>query len=78
MASLISSRPKPSRPLAAENGSMTGWWVTSLCPTASTIQSFQTADLRVGSKEAVSAGIFAGIIPLFRSLVILAVSQADS
>ena len=38
---------------------------------------FQTADLRVGSKEAVSAGIFAGIIPLFRSLVILAVSQAD-
>jgi hypothetical protein len=25
-----------------------------------TIQSFQTADLRVGSKEAVSAGIFAG------------------
>ena len=42
-----------------------------------TIQSFQTADLRVGSKEAVSAGIFAGIIPLFRSLVILAVSQAD-
>ena len=56
---------------------MTGWWVASLCPTASTIQSFQTADLRVGSKEAVSAGIFAGIIPLFRSLVILAVSQAD-
>ncbi len=46
-------------------------------PGAPTIQSFQTADLRVGSKEAVSVGIFAGIIPLFRSLVILAVSQAD-
>src|SRR5882672_5386717 len=34
----------------------------------STNQSFQPADLRVGSKEAVSAGIFAGTIPLFRSL----------
>jgi hypothetical protein len=56
---------------------MTGWWVASLCPTASTIQSFQTADLRAGSKEAVSVGIFVGIIPLFRSLVTLAVSQAD-
>ena len=42
-----------------------------------TIQSFQTADLRADSKEAVSAGIFAGIVPLFRSLVTLAVSQAD-
>ena len=46
--------------------------------TISTIQSFQTTDLRAGSKEAISVGIFAGIIPLFRSLVILAVSQADS
>jgi len=56
---------------------MTGRGVGSSVPSVSTIQSFQTADLRVGSKEAVSAGIFAGIIPLFRSLVILAVSQAD-
>src|ERR1700737_4143762 len=42
-----------------------------------TIQSFQTADFRADSKEAVSVGIFAGIVPLFRSLVTLAVSQAD-
>ncbi len=56
---------------------MTGWWVASLCPTASTIQSFQTADLSAGSKGAVSVGIFVGIIPRFRSLVTLAVSQAD-
>src|SRR5258708_7271275 len=52
--------------------------VTGSIPVAPTIQSFQTADLRAGSKEAVSVGIFAGIIPLFRSLVTLAVSQADS
>src|SRR5258707_13701928 len=58
-------------------GSMTGWGVGSSVPSVSTIQSFQTADLRAGSKEAVSVGIFAGIIPLFRSLVTLAVSQAD-
>ena len=38
---------------------------------------FQTADLRAGSKDAVSVGIFAGIIPLVRSPVTLAVSQAD-
>ena len=44
---------------------------------SATIQSFQTTDLWAGSKEAISVGIFAGIIPLFRSLVILAVSQAD-
>ncbi len=43
---------------------------------SATIQSFQTADLRAGSKEAVSVGIFAGIIPLFRSLATLAVSHA--
>ena len=56
---------------------MTGWGVGSSVPSVSTIQSFQTTDLRAGSKEAISVGIFAGIIPLFRSLVILAVSQAD-
>ena len=51
--------------------------VTGSIPVVPTIQSFQTTDLRTGSKEAVSVGIFAGIVPLFRSLVTLAVSQAD-
>ena len=60
----------------SETGSMTGWGVGSSVPSVSTIQSFQTADLRAGSKEAVSVGIFAGIVPLFRSPVTLAVSQA--
>jgi hypothetical protein len=60
-------------PLIRRSGVETGSYLT----VHTTIQSFQTADLRVGSKEAVSAGIFAGIIPLFRSLVTLAVSQAD-
>ena len=27
-----------------ETGSMTGWWVASLCPSASTIQSYETAN----------------------------------
>jgi len=57
---------------------MTAWGAASLVQMVSTtIQSFQTADLRAGSKEAVSVGIFVGIIPRFRSLVTLAVSQAD-
>jgi hypothetical protein len=55
----------------------TAWGAASSDHTISTIQSFQTTDLRAGSKEAISVGIFAGIIPLFRSLVTLAVSQAD-
>jgi len=42
-----------------------------------TIQSFKTAHFQTDSKRAVSGGIFAGIVPLFRSLVTLAVSQAD-
>ena len=61
----------------SETGSMTGWGVGSSVPSVSTIQSFQTTDLRAGSKEPISVGIFAGIIPLFGSLVTLAVSQAD-
>ena len=61
----------------SETGSMTGWGVGSSVPSVSTIQSSQTTDLRAGSKDAVSVGIFAGIIPLVRSLVTLAVSQAD-
>src|SRR6266481_6499103 len=40
-----------------------------------TIQSPRTADFQAGSKRAVSVGIFAGIVPLFRSPVTLAVSQ---
>jgi hypothetical protein len=43
----------------------------------STIQFLRTADFQADSKRAVSVGIFAGIVPLFRSLVTLAVSQAD-
>ena len=42
-----------------------------------TIQSSRTADFQADSKPAVSVGIFAGIVLLFRSLVTLAVSQAD-
>jgi hypothetical protein len=34
-----------------------------------TIQSHQTADFQADLKQAVSAGIFAGIVPVFRSLV---------
>jgi hypothetical protein len=43
----------------------------------STIQSSQTAEIAVDWKQAVSAGIFAGIVPLFWSPVTLAVFQAD-
>jgi hypothetical protein len=47
-------------------------------PTASaTTQSPRTADFQADSKRAVSVGIFAGIVPLFRSPVTLAVSEAD-
>ena len=42
-----------------------------------TIQSPRTADFQAGSKRAVSVGIFAVVVPLFRSPVTLAVSQAD-
>jgi hypothetical protein len=44
---------------------------------SATSKSFKTADFQTDSKRAVSVGIFAGIIPRFRSLVTLAVSQAD-
>jgi hypothetical protein len=33
-----------------ETGSMTGWWVASLCPTTSTIQCSQTARFRYDSE----------------------------
>ena len=42
-----------------------------------TIQSFKTAEFRASSKQALSAGVFAGLIPVFRSLWTLAVSQGD-
>jgi hypothetical protein len=60
-------------PCFGANNRETGSYLTA----HTTIQSFQTADFRADSKEAVSVGIFAGIVPLFRSLVTLAVSQAD-
>jgi hypothetical protein len=56
---------------------VTAWGVGSLVPSVSTIQFLRTADFQADSKRAVSVGIFAGIVPLFRSLVTLAVSQAD-
>jgi hypothetical protein len=36
--------------VTVETGLMTGWWVTSLCPKASTIQSSQTARFRYDSE----------------------------
>ena len=45
--------------------------------TISTIQSYETTNPRADSGWAVSVGIFAGIVPLFRSPVTLAVSQTD-
>jgi hypothetical protein len=44
---------------------MTGWGVGSLVHTVSTSQSSQTAEIVVDWKQAVSVGIFAGIVPLF-------------
>jgi hypothetical protein len=62
---------------APETGSMTAWGVGSSVPSVSTIQSFKTADLQTDSERAVFEGIFAGIVPLFGSLVTLATSRAD-
>jgi hypothetical protein len=55
----------------------TAWGAASSNHIISTIQSFKTAHFQTDSKRAISGGIFAGIVPLFRSLVTLAVSQAD-
>ena len=38
------------RQVMKKTGSMTGWWVASLCPSASTIQSSQTARFRYDSE----------------------------
>ena len=56
---------------------MTAWGASSLIQIVSTIQSYETANPCADSGSAVSVGIFAGIVPLFRSPVTLAVSQAD-
>jgi hypothetical protein len=54
-------------------------WVGSgsSVPTVSTIQTDRTAEIVADQKQAVSAGIFAGIIPLFWSPETPAVFQAD-
>jgi hypothetical protein len=51
--------------------------VTGSIPVVPTIQSYETANPCADSGWAASVGIFAGIVPLFRSPVTLAVSQAD-
>ena len=58
-----------SRELQVETGS----YLTA----HTTIQSHQTPDFQTELKQAVSVGIFAGIVPAFRSLQALAVSWAD-
>lgn len=63
--------------LESETGSMTGWGVGSSNQTVPTIQSYETANPGADSRWAVSVGIFASIVPLFRSPGTLAVSQAD-
>jgi hypothetical protein len=67
----------PFLTLLPETGSIPAWGAGSLVQIISTIQSPRTTDFQTGSKRAVSVGIFAGIVPLFRSPVTLAVSQAD-
>jgi hypothetical protein len=56
---------------------MTGWGVGSSVPTVSTIQTHRTAEIVVDRKHTVSAGIFAGIVPLFWSPETPALFQAD-
>jgi hypothetical protein len=56
---------------------MTGWEVGSSVPSVSTIQSYETANPGADLRLAVSVGIFAGIVPLFRSPGTFTVSQAD-
>src|SRR5204863_6767656 len=58
----------------SETGSMTGWWVASLCPSASSPFEPQIRpDLWAGHFR----GIFGGIVSLLRSPVTLAVSRVD-
>jgi hypothetical protein len=58
-----------SFPVYREFALETGSYMTA----HTTTQSYQTADFRTGTKQAVSAGAFAGFVPLFRSLATLAV-----
>jgi hypothetical protein len=59
-------------PLAGNFGSETGSHMTA----HTTIQSSKTVETVFDWKQAVSAGIFDGLVRLFRSLKTLAVSQA--
>ena len=61
----------------AETSSTTGWGAASSVQIISTIQSPPNRRFPAELKQAVSAGIFAGIVQLFRSLVTLPVSQAE-
>ena len=56
---------------------MTAWGAASLVQMVSTIQSYRTTNPRADSEQAVSWGIFAGIVAPVRSPVTPAVSQAD-
>jgi hypothetical protein len=60
-------------PVSREFGPETGSHMTA----HTTIQSYETPNPGADSEWAVSVGIFAGIVPLFRSPGTLAVSQAD-
>jgi hypothetical protein len=55
------------------NNRETGSYLTA----HTTIQSYQTADFQAEPEQAVSVGIFASVVPLFRSPVRLAVSQGS-
>ena len=60
-------------PVIRENPAETGSHMTA----HTTSQSSQTAEIVVDRKQAVSAGIFVGIVPLFWSPETPAVFQAD-
>jgi hypothetical protein len=61
----------------SETGLMTGWGVTSSIHSVSTSQSRRTAEIVTDRKHAVSAGIFAGFVPLVWSPETPPVFQAD-
>ena len=56
---------------------MTARGAASLVQLVSTIQSHRTAETAVDRKHGVSAGIFAGLIPVFWSLWSVALAQDD-
>jgi hypothetical protein len=73
----VKARLQRSNEVAETQFEGTGWGAASSVQIISTIQSPRTADFQADSKRAVSVGIFAVIVPFFRSPVTLAVSQAD-